>query len=248
MQPACAKPGCCHNGVVTIPIGHGRTASRVYLCEPHFEAWLSSLRVRKRWPCAIDGCVDMEHLDGLCERHWVTLRGADPPGTPAVSTSLHLFTVRHRRPTMALVADAPDVEEVEAAMGQTPTVDRVARLASKLARSVVREVGDDVAEAARLLRESAERVRLLGTVTPARTARTPTPPARPDVAHPTGARDQAGTTAGPTPGATSSTTSSTTPKRRRGRAAPPTPPRATQASLFTTFNPAGLDAPAKVSR
>lgn len=166
MQPACANPGCHHNGVVTIPVGHGRTASRLYLCGPHFEVWLASLRVRKRWPCAIDGCVDMEHLDGLCERHWVTLRGADEPGTPAESTTLHRFTVRHRRPTLAMVADAPDPEDTVLADKQAPEAAHVARLASRLARSAIREVVEDVAEAARLLKDVAARVQLMRQVQP----------------------------------------------------------------------------------
>lgn len=207
MQPACANPGCHHNGVVTIPVGHGRTASRLYLCGPHFEVWLASLRVRKRWPCAIDGCVDMEHLDGLCERHWVTLRGADEPGTPAESTTLHRFTVRHRRPTLAMVADAPDPEDTVLADKQAPEAAHVARLASRLARSAIREVVEDVAEAARLLKDVAARVQLMREVKVHKDA--------PKVATPTPRQDR------PTP----------------PRSTPEAPPRAVQGSLFTIAGP-----------
>lgn len=229
MRQACVKPRCCHNGVVSIPVGHGRTASRVYLCEPHFEEWLAALRVRRRWPCAVDGCPDVEHMDGLCERHWVTLRGADPPGTPAESSAIQRFHVRHRRSVLAQVADAPDEADVEAAEQQAPSAAYVARLVSRLARSAPREVVEDAAEAARLLREVAGRLALLRGVKPRARTNSTAPPT------------SSAASSTPTPPTTSTSVSTPTPaepptarKARPGRTsrAQLTSAQAVQGSLF----------------
>jgi len=160
---ACARKDCVHNGVVAVPVGHGRTAGWVRLCEPHFEAWLAELKTRSRYPCAIADCLDHEHVDGLCERHWVTLRGADPEGTPAASTTLKRFAVRHRRAS-GIVADAPALEDPRRAHKQAPTLDELARTLGRLVRGVVPEVLADVHEAATLLQSAATRARALGAV------------------------------------------------------------------------------------
>lgn len=159
---ACARKDCVHNGVVTIPVGHGRTAAWVRLCEPHFETWLAEIKTRSRYPCGIADCQDLEHVDGLCERHWVTLRGADPAGTPAASSTLKRFAVRHRRAT--IVADAPGLDDPGHASKQARTLDELARSVGRLVRSVVPEVLADVHEAATLLQGAATRARTLGAV------------------------------------------------------------------------------------
>lgn len=160
---ACARKDCVHNGVVPIPVGHGRTSAWVRLCEPHFEAWLAELKTRHRYPCAIADCPDLEHVDGLCERHWVTLRGADPEGTPAASTTLKRYAVRHRRAT-GIVADAPALDDPRRAGRQAPTLDELARTVGRLVRTVVPEVLADVHEAATLLQGASVRARTLAAV------------------------------------------------------------------------------------
>ena len=160
---ACARNGCIHHGVVAVPVGHGRTAGWVRLCEPDFEAWLAGLKTRSKYPCAIADCLDFEHVDGLCERHWVTLRGADPANTPAASTTLKRFAVRHRRAT-GIVADAPALEDPHKAGKQARTLDELARSVGRLVRGVVPEVLADVHEAATLLQAAATRARALGAV------------------------------------------------------------------------------------
>lgn len=176
MRPACARDGCIKYGVVAIPHGHGKTAGWVRLCEPHFEEWLTALRVRHRYPCAISGCLNDEHLDGLCEPHWVTLRGADEPGTPSASTVLRRFAVRHLKQLQ--VADAPSVEHVQSAIRDARTLEDLARAVARKAASAAAEVYADLDEAAVLLHGAVQRLRALGMVE-VREAPTATPPKKP---------------------------------------------------------------------
>lgn len=68
--------GCDRPGVYTIPTMGVKPVS-IWVCYLHRETWVSALKRRDRWPCAVSGCVREAAHDGLCEPCWVAVRGHD---------------------------------------------------------------------------------------------------------------------------------------------------------------------------